>query len=1091
MFTKLEYFSHTNKLGARNFISIIESLTKSPYPIIAILEKYKGYQFAKENDRYVCIQHSGIKVERVKNDPTLWTLNNYSAGENIQSGQLKNLLFQLTENVEGIEKVKKQLQILTECGLMSESGLISPQISRISHSKVKKGKHSNKPKKIAKKPVFVNWSTPYGKKVFSFLNEKTGATIELLQKYNVHPTTCYNQIRYSYQVDETIKAKNISRDKKQGKYYTFQHSENYVFGLEQLPNKGEFLIIASGEDDTLCINQNLNQFGIYAVCGWNEKQPLKTELLNNLKERFKNIYLLSDNDNNKVAKISLEIAQNNKIAWLDTINAKRFFSIENKSDICDIYRDGGKELLKGFILHLIGSNTRIAQYKDDPFSIAVPHCYKVHFDQYIGQDTPNQFGISPLQSIKHQITQNNRLIIQSLAGTGKSTLVKMLIHQGELSKDKIRIPDLSFFKSIGIDKVVVLEPTTAINNQLFLDFRKDGLACGQLDSTITKFDEETAQQSSVVFCCYDSFIKMNLDLSRTAIITDEYHQLINDFSFRQKQRFTYLIEKISKAKRSIFLSATPNYLFTLSNEIHSSFGYKLLKGIASTKNELEVQPIVYDGKQKDIPTYITENRSEEGLITVKYDSKTNIDAIVQSLELQGKKCDRFYSGSPKGERKENNKNYKSIMERGRLTDQLDFLFYTTLMEAGVSIKDHVALNAIVDCNSWQKFIQLASRARYNKTTRDNKLHKVWTFRSEDSIKKEQKKYDSKKGVLAQLKEYLLTAQKLSDLSNEMNKEINKLKQFSFNTKTDENSIKLLCSKNTKGVFEPCILGILNILYQKEQKAPFSLFLDRIKQFDNRVKILPTKSVKLTEHEELEEIRASNKVDKEIAEKAFLSILKDNFNMTVEAVCYLDKKGSFKRFVRSVLETNTPLKSNVLEFTSKHEKAFQGNISKKVVASIAKIIYNNRFVNIKKVTDTVINSEPKHVDTYISVLNQESRTSALNVEFDKVAGYDIFNELRYNNIKKEVSQLHKNIKAERRSEWVKSSTIKQMINRANQRANKAIEVKAFKSVTDNQAVRLIKSIYHVDRMRTRNGKKLSWVYQIGDLISSDFDTFFGG
>lgn len=1076
-----------------NLSSIYAQLSKDPFALITLLQKHKGLSFQKVGKRYVCNEHTGIKIEPVKSDQSKYTLSNYSAGIEIPKGQIKNLLFHLTEGLNKADQAKSQYQILVECGLISDSGIIRHTTPQISPNNKKTSKHTNSSAKEAKKPVFVDWATPYGQKVFSFLHKKTGATIELLQKYNVHPTTSPNQIRYSYQVGETIKAKNISRSKKQGKYYTYQHQESYIFGLEQLPARGEFLIVASGEDDTLCINQNLNQFGIYAICGWNEKQPLQTEPLNSLKKRFKNIYLLSDNDNKKVAKISQKIAQKSKLVWLDTISAKRFFSIENQSDICDIFgyqrSEGKKELLKEFILHLIGSNTRISKYKDDPFSIAVPHCYKVHFDQYIGQSKPNQFGVVPVESIKQRIAENHRLIIQSLAGTGKSTLVKMLIHQGELDKDKIRIPDLEFFKSIGIDKVVILEPTTAINNQLFLDFKKEGLACGQLDSTITKFDEETAQQSSVVFCCYDSFIKMSLDLSKTAIIVDEYHQLVNDFSFRHKERFTYLIEKISNAKRSIFLSATPNYLFTLPSKIHSAFGYKLLKGIPSTKNQLEVQPIIYDGKQKDITTYITENREEKGLTTVKYDSKTNIDAIVQSLEMEGKKCDRFYSGSPKGERKENNENYQSIMEHGRLTEQLDFLFYTTLMEAGVSIKDRVTLNAIVDCNSWQKFIQLASRARYNKNTGANQLHKVWVFRSEDSIKKEPQNYSNNKGVIEQLKDYLSTANKLSNLSNDMDREIKELEQHTFNTKTDESNLKILHSRNTKGIFEPCILGILNILYQKEQKAPFALFLERIKRFDNRVQIKPIKTEKLTEHEELEEIRASQKVDKEIASKEFLECLNSDFNMTVEAVCYLDKKGSFKRFIRSVLETNTPLKRDIIEFISKHEKAFQGKSQKRVIGNIAKIIYNNRSIAKQKVVNTVLNNDPKRVEQYISVLNQQRRTSALYVEYDNVAGYDKYNNARYTNIKKEVAQLNKDINRNRRGEWVKSSTIKQMVNRAGDRVNKMITAKAFPKLSDNQAVRLLRGIYHVDSLQIRRGKKRFWEYQIGDPISSDFDTFF--
>ncbi len=1112
--------NQTTKQGSKkiDLYNIFLILNKSAEALVILLETHKNLSFKKVGNRYISNEHQGIKVEPVKGDKSQYTIGNYSAGAiDIPKGQIGNLLKHLTSHLQGFDRVQEQIKILTTANLINESGSIA-QIAYKNHSnKQSKSKGSTtqaKSSKVAKKPTFVPYSTPYGQKVLQHLQKKTGATLETLERYHVHATTSPNQIRYAYQVGDTIKAKNASRSVADGKYYTYLHSNDYVFGLEQLPSTGKFLIIASGEDDTICINHNLNQYGIFAVCGWSEKTALPNSVLNALKKRFKHIYILSDNDNEKVVKTSKEIAISGNLIWLDTSNAKAFFNLHQANDICDIFGYQRypltKDLLKDFVLHLIGSNTRIARYNDDPFSIAVDHCYKIHFNQYIGEETPNKFGVIPLEFIKHQITKNNRLIIQSLAGSGKSTLVKKLIHQAIKSeKESDRFghitPNLIFFRSIGVERVVVLEPTTAINNQLSKDIKKAGLSVGQLDSTVSKHDIATALNSDVVFCCYDSFIKLG-DLSKTAVIIDEYHQLVNDFSYRSKKSFNYIAEtlenKLKQAKKTILLSATPNYLFTLPTTVHGAFGYKLLKGIPTTKNSIYITPYIYEGTQRDILGYITENRTSKGLTTVKYDNKTNLKAIADSLNRKGEKCDYFHSGSPKGERKENNKNYISIMNYGTLSEVLLWLLYTTLMEAGISIKEQIDLNALVDTNSWQKAIQLISRARYNKKTGTNKEHNVWLFRSKDALMKEMDvrsfemlglnmiqtkggSYSDQLNVVDRLKKLLYKAKQLSKISNELEED----EPITYDTKTDDKSIKTLHAKDTNGIWKPCIFGILNTLYQQEQNAPYWLFLERIKRFDNRVKIEPIKNVKLTEHEDLEEIRANIIVDKELGEREFIDCLINDFNMTVEVVCYLAKKGSFKRFVRETLQTNTPIKNEVLQYLEKHPNAFAGNTPKAVVGNIAKLLYSSNQLSKQKAIDTVINNEQKQIELYLSLVNQHKRTTAFLVEHEKVAGFDTYNQYRYTMLNKEVQQLKRNIDANRRGEWLKSNTIQKIVNNANQKANKALGADVFNKATSRQAVALIKNIYHVDTRKKGTGKKLSLAYRIGEPLSSDFDTFF--
>ncbi len=69
--------------------------------------------------------------------------------------------------------------------------------------------------------------------------------------------------------------------------------EDYVFGIDQLPDKGEGLIICAGEKDTIV----LSQLGYNAICLNSETSTLKEELVSQLEERFDHVSILYDIDN--------------------------------------------------------------------------------------------------------------------------------------------------------------------------------------------------------------------------------------------------------------------------------------------------------------------------------------------------------------------------------------------------------------------------------------------------------------------------------------------------------------------------------------------------------------------------------------------------------------------------------------------------------------------------------------------------------------------------------------------------------------------------------------------------------------------------
>ena len=82
--------------------------------------------------------------------------------------------------------------------------------------------------------------------------------------------------------------------------YTGEMTENYIFGLEQLPVRGDIIFITGGEKDVL----SLVSHGFHAICLNSETAHIPKNLLRGLSYRFKHIALLYDSD--ETGKNSME-----------------------------------------------------------------------------------------------------------------------------------------------------------------------------------------------------------------------------------------------------------------------------------------------------------------------------------------------------------------------------------------------------------------------------------------------------------------------------------------------------------------------------------------------------------------------------------------------------------------------------------------------------------------------------------------------------------------------------------------------------------------------------------------------------------------
>lgn len=127
--------------------------------------------------------------------------------------------------------------------------------------------------------------------------------------------------------------------------YGGNFGENYCFGLEQLPAKGDTLFITGGEKDVM----SLAAHGFHAICFNSETVTIPPTLIYKLTFRFKHIILLYDTD-----KTGKESARKQE-KQLEEFGVKRLLlplsGTKEEKDISDYFKAGNtrEDFLKLFI----------------------------------------------------------------------------------------------------------------------------------------------------------------------------------------------------------------------------------------------------------------------------------------------------------------------------------------------------------------------------------------------------------------------------------------------------------------------------------------------------------------------------------------------------------------------------------------------------------------------------------------------------------------------------------------------------------------------------------------------------------------------
>ncbi len=292
---------------------------------------------------------------------------------------------------------------------------------------------------------------------------KYGIKIDTLKRYNVQSIESYNGISkdgreflltsspeqpiYGYQGRRYTK---LYRPFSKLRFlYTGEITENYIFGFEQLPVRGDILFITGGEKDVL----SLASHGLNAICLNSETAHIPKNLLRGLNYRFKHITLLYDVDDtgkNSMDKLTKEYKSFKiKSLLLPLAGTKQ------EKDVSDFFRlkHTSEDLIMLF-MEMLDS-----MYED---TISVMRSCEIDF-----KNPPK--APEPLITINDVTigTPGNILCIAGSEGSGKTNFLGGML-SGALKPDNTTVDTLgTFIQSNEGEKAILLYDTEQSEFQLF------------------------------------------------------------------------------------------------------------------------------------------------------------------------------------------------------------------------------------------------------------------------------------------------------------------------------------------------------------------------------------------------------------------------------------------------------------------------------------------------------------------------------------------------------------------------------------------------------------------------------------------------
>lgn len=180
---------------------------------------------------------------------------------------------------------------------------------------------------------------------------KYGITTKTLQRYNVKSLVRYEALSnqgktytllssqdepiFCYMMGDFVK---VYRPFSKLRFvYGGEKQEDYIFGFEQLPNKGDMLFITGGEKDVL----SLSAHHFHAICFNSETATIPENVIESLQLRFRHIIILYDTDETGVREAQRQVDQLSQYNVLTLLLPLQ--GIKSEKDISDFFALGRTE----------------------------------------------------------------------------------------------------------------------------------------------------------------------------------------------------------------------------------------------------------------------------------------------------------------------------------------------------------------------------------------------------------------------------------------------------------------------------------------------------------------------------------------------------------------------------------------------------------------------------------------------------------------------------------------------------------------------------------------------------------------------------
>jgi hypothetical protein len=646
---------------------------------------------------------------------------------------LQGIIYSHTQNLSDKDRFAEQVALLAKFGICTAGiGIAEPPAPKARARELRPVPVADANEAEQSGGFFHQTLDYIPSRALSYLKQKTGVTNEILAGYCIKGSLIKGLPGYAFLVDDWVKLKCPFAERKEDKYRSNRGAKPYVFGYKQLPAKGENLFICAGEDDTLAIASA----GVSSICLGSETTTIDAALASELKARFNRVFVCYDLDKTgrewgekmatehgfTVADLGLylatmeqdiltkkanptpkpaadpgkeweEMLRDFEILGDEAAISKYKFretrELEAIKDICDLKAAGVD--ISEFVNWAFQTYSETIAIEGDLFGFSGIKCLDFNFNRYLSES-------SAQISIKYLLSMNPRLMLQSPAGTGKSTCI------AELCKPTAQFERGFLVSGLGYERAIIAVPTTTIAEQLQKDFQGKGVNSGLLLGTTAGADRDAAAAAVIIVTTYDSLSHIETLVKNSLLIIDETHQAINDFGFRAEADRVIFRFLQDKEQAILGLSATPNLFFC--SGLVDYFDLKLVRFFPKNTNRISVKVLEYNKNAKhQINEVLAGYERGLGSLFLKIDSKATIKIFAEKAGDLSLNCLELNA------QKKESAEYSQIVENGRPDIIPDILASTKLLEAGVSLKFPIQKVVLFDVSEWDSLIQTATRPR--------------------------------------------------------------------------------------------------------------------------------------------------------------------------------------------------------------------------------------------------------------------------------------------------------------------------------------------------------------------------------------------